>query len=163
MPDRVVRQLGYVQTIPTPILVPMSHHRSWDARGYTVHLHGHVIENEWAWFPRFNILPPPLTPVPADQPWATSPDYIDWFIRVSHPRLILRGDVPAVPLRANSEYVRNVLFFKILDCLLFSTDFYWKCKFRSGCTSISHSFDGRPRSGVRGTQMTRRCEILGGY
>ena len=72
MPDRVVRQLGYVQTIAAPILVPMSQHRPWIPRGYTVQFHGSVIANGWARFPRFNILPPPLTPVPADQPWATS-------------------------------------------------------------------------------------------
>jgi len=68
MPDRVLRQFGYEQRIPDAVL------------GYD----GAVFETiDYTWLHFADHLVSGLTP--ASEPHAFSDDYMDWFMRISHP------------------------------------------------------------------------------
>jgi hypothetical protein len=122
MPDRCVRQLGWVQRIPR--LRPLragEDHRPWISKAYLVTFPVHIAEDQWLEFPEGHIIPTG-TPVPEGEDGAAAIDYIDWYQRHSHPRLLIADDAPfIIPARSNGEYVSLLLsirIFRIFNKLL---------------------------------------------
>ena len=113
MPGRSVRQLGFVQTIPHPISRPRKAMRPWKSALYRVE---HSVVNAadaWIQFPQTHILQINQNMASTDDPAACDAQYIEWYYRHSHPRLLNTDDPDAevIPSRGNSEYVS---FFVIL-------------------------------------------------
>ncbi|XP_050236021.1 protein MAIN-LIKE 1-like isoform X2 [Mercurialis annua] len=106
MPSRVLRQLGYVQNIPPPILRPMKAVRSWRSLKYAVEMPDVVASDSWRTFPYSYILPFTCFERVTVIPGACVPQYMEWYARYSHPRL-LNIDVAAPrsrPSRSNNDY-----------------------------------------------------------
>ncbi len=87
MPDRVLRQLGYVQVIPVDIPTPEHAVRSSTAATYDVRYPASTAEALWRIFPRGCRLH--LTDLRRSRdPFACAADYLDWFGRYSHPAIV---------------------------------------------------------------------------
>jgi len=87
MPDRVLRQLGYVQVIPAPIQTPDHVVRSATAAAYEVRFPVSTAESCWRIFPSTFRL------VLAEHRRSRDPSdcdsrYLDWFGRCSHPVIV---------------------------------------------------------------------------
>jgi len=92
LPDRVLRQLGYVQVIPVDIPTPEHAVRSATATTYDVRHNVSFAESVWRTFPRVGRLH--LADLSRSRdPSTCAPDYLQWFGRCSHP-LIVRGIIP---------------------------------------------------------------------
>ncbi|KAL5153920.1 Protein MAIN-LIKE 1 [Glycine soja] len=86
-PERVVRQFGYIQSIPLP---PVSARLSHDQ-----------IDDRWMQFADHLL--------PAGQLCLVSADYMEWFFRISHPFMILTqaGDQPRdAPAADPEDYIQ---------------------------------------------------------
>jgi len=86
LPDRVLRQYGYMQTIPPPPLVQ-------DMVAF------HTVNACWVHFVD-NVV---TSMIPAVHPHACTENYIDWYSRVSHPYLIRHDDEGDRRSRSHSE------------------------------------------------------------
>lgn len=111
MPDRVLRQLGYVQLIPSPIARPQRAYRPANSTMYEVEFPGTACESAWQMFPRGNKLILSEFHRSAD-PSACTPDYLNWFYRYSHPRVVNQdiGNVVVIPDRTNTAWWMNRMF-----------------------------------------------------
>ena len=70
LPERVTRQYGYVQSIPRPVPHVLSVDQvdeMWE------HWGDHVVDIR------------DLTEVAQETPWECTPEYMPWFVQVSHP------------------------------------------------------------------------------
>ena len=91
MPERVLRQYGYVQTWPRP---PTDIEALVDdvAQAFT-EFALHVLSHQQRGHP-----------VPDNQPWAHTMGYMRWFVRVSHPIVNPPTAIPAAPPRHVPPY-----------------------------------------------------------
>ncbi|OMO67845.1 hypothetical protein CCACVL1_20265 [Corchorus capsularis] len=103
---RVLRQLGFVQTIPPPIYHMSTAVRSWSSKQYKVNWPQDFVEPQWNGFPHHCMLPVSQCESSDSDPSACDPEYMDWYVSRSHPRLVSIGEPSssAVPLHSNSEY-----------------------------------------------------------
>ncbi|XP_050223492.1 protein MAIN-LIKE 1-like [Mercurialis annua] len=109
MSGRVVRQLGYMQTIPSPIFRPEKAVRSWNSLRYAVEMAKNVGIDGWDGFPMTCLLPLTFLDPATVFAGACHPAYMEWYIRFSHPQL-LNIDVAAPrgrPSRSNTDYWVN--------------------------------------------------------
>lgn len=108
MPNRVLHQLGYIQVIPLPMWRPDRAYRLANSNVYCVEFSIATCEFSWARFPRtlklnlaeFNR---------SEDPSVCAPDYLSWFYRHSHPR-IMNQDIrnfAIIPDRTNSAWWVN--------------------------------------------------------
>ncbi|XP_021742236.1 protein MAINTENANCE OF MERISTEMS-like [Chenopodium quinoa] len=87
MPERVLRQLGYKQVIPSSISRPEKAYRPEDSKLYNVEFPVMATESTWQIFPRGSKLI--LSEFQRNSnPSACSPEYDDWFFDVSHRYLV---------------------------------------------------------------------------
>ena len=91
MPDRVLRQFGYTQSIPHNPIPPLTVCRSSNIRKYKVK----YPRKESNWFaPDGHILSVRQLGARARPPSACTPDYMDWYLPLSHPRVVNTGLLP---------------------------------------------------------------------
>ena len=112
MPGRVLRQIGYVQNIPIPILRPVRASRPWKCvNKYVVEFPEILAMDQWTSFPVSGSLHLNMLQRATEDPAACDPRYLEWYIKHSHPRLLCNsmgegdGDDMECPPRANSTYV----------------------------------------------------------
>ncbi|KAI5663639.1 hypothetical protein M9H77_22962 [Catharanthus roseus] len=84
MPDRVVRQFGWVQCIPAHPIHPQEHRRPANNRVYMVK--NVFIEALWLEAPS-HLLTSTWTSIPAIPPSRCTDDYMPWFLPRTHPRI----------------------------------------------------------------------------
>ncbi|KAI5682569.1 hypothetical protein M9H77_03797 [Catharanthus roseus] len=84
MPDRVVRQFGWVQCIPAHPIRPQEHRRPANNRVYMVK--NAFIEALWLEAPS-HLLTSTWTSIPAIPPSRCTDDYMPWFLPRTHPRI----------------------------------------------------------------------------
>ncbi|XP_050229219.1 protein MAINTENANCE OF MERISTEMS-like [Mercurialis annua] len=105
MPSRVLRQLGYVQTVPVPICRPIGAVRSWKSLKYSVDMSVTIAVDMWNAFPVMYKLPLMGFEEAHVIAGGCHPAYLDWFERHSHPRILPDRDVPRRhPPRSNNDY-----------------------------------------------------------
>jgi len=75
LPERVLRQYGYVQTIPRPP-IDIGHLAATDVARAFMEYALHVLSQQERG---------ELVPVPDNESWSASWGYMRWFVRVSHP------------------------------------------------------------------------------
>lgn len=120
MPMRCLRQLGRQQCIPVPPIQPESASRP--AKGpYKVEHAAGALLSSWTSFPHVNSLtldryarntPPNL--------YAVSGDYMTWFLRVSHPRLLQSPETgPTIAEMPPVTATEEVLFFLFIYFIRF--------------------------------------------
>ncbi|XP_065851219.1 protein MAINTENANCE OF MERISTEMS-like [Euphorbia lathyris] len=104
MPGRCLRQLGHVQTIPRPILQPSKAVRPWTSLKYRVEVPAVMVQGIWDSFPQSSVLILSVF-TPAHTPSDCEDQYMHWYTRHSHPRLLpeIVAPGPAVYTRSNSE------------------------------------------------------------
>ncbi|XP_065864128.1 protein MAINTENANCE OF MERISTEMS-like isoform X2 [Euphorbia lathyris] len=110
MPGRCLRQLGYVQTIPRPILRPSKAVRPWSSLRYRVEVPPVMAQDCWDSFPEAAVLTLSRF-TPARIPSACEDQYMHWYTRHSHPHLLqeITAPAPTVHTRSNSEiWVRRL-------------------------------------------------------
>lgn len=107
MPWRVLRQLGYVQVPPMPILTPQKVCRAWNNALYKIEHPLCAAKDAWPSFPVSGCMFVGHFQVSDEDPSASTPEYIRWYEQHSHPYLINaeRNDFGAQP-RSNTDYVR---------------------------------------------------------
>ncbi|XP_050238370.1 protein MAIN-LIKE 1-like [Mercurialis annua] len=109
MSARFVRQLGYVQSIPSPILRPEKAVRAWNSKLYNVEMAQIGAVDGWQGFPMTCMLPLTLLEPATVLAGACHPAYLEWYARFSHPQ-VLSSDVTASrgrPSRSNIDYWVN--------------------------------------------------------
>ncbi|XP_021732688.1 uncharacterized protein LOC110699506 [Chenopodium quinoa] len=87
MPDRVVRQLGFIQEIPGDMIRPDDAQRPLSVKSYRVSFSAQMTTLMWDRFvpgAAFSLLLGGYTRVPRGG-YTCAPDYLPWFRRVSHP------------------------------------------------------------------------------
>ncbi|KAI5663539.1 hypothetical protein M9H77_22862 [Catharanthus roseus] len=84
MPDRVVRQFGWVQCIPAHPIRPQKHRMPANNRVYMVK--NVFIEALWLEAPS-HLLTSTWTSIPAIPPSRCTDDYMPWFLPRTHPRI----------------------------------------------------------------------------
>ncbi|KAI5674031.1 hypothetical protein M9H77_14395 [Catharanthus roseus] len=84
MPDRVVRQFGWVQSIPAHPIRPQEHRRPANNRVYMVK--NVFIEALWLEAPS-HLLTCIWISIPAIPPSWYTDDYMPWFLPRTHPRI----------------------------------------------------------------------------
>ena len=84
-PDRVLRQFGHVQTIPAAPLGPGQHRRGGSAQRQRARWHEAVRGYFETW--DNHLFTDDRRGRLANPAWSCSPDYMDWYSRVSHPRV----------------------------------------------------------------------------
>lgn len=88
MPMRCLRQLGFVQVVPPPPFRPTKAVRSASSKEYVVQWPDNVIET-WEQFPMTaRLWIEQLARPPTGVTGMCDEQYMDWFTRHSHPRLI---------------------------------------------------------------------------
>ncbi|XP_065851053.1 protein MAINTENANCE OF MERISTEMS-like [Euphorbia lathyris] len=104
MPGRCLRQLGYEQTIPRPILRPSKAVRPWASLKYRVDVPAVMVQDIWDSFPQSAVLRLSIF-TPARTPSDCEDQYMHWYTRHSHPRLLLEivAPGPTVYTCSNSE------------------------------------------------------------
>ncbi|XP_065864991.1 uncharacterized protein [Euphorbia lathyris] len=104
MPGRCLRQLGHVQTIPRPILQPSKAVRPWTSLKYRVEVPAVMVQGIWDSFPQSSVLILSVF-TPAHTPSDCEDQYMHWYTRHSHPRLLpeIVAPGPTVYTRSNSE------------------------------------------------------------
>ncbi|XP_050226385.1 protein MAIN-LIKE 2-like isoform X2 [Mercurialis annua] len=110
MPSRVLRQLGYVQTIPVPIFRPMAAVRSWNSIKYSVEMGATIAVDMWTGFPTISKMS--LMGFEAAHVIAGGchPAYLEWYERHSHLRVLPDVELPrAHPPRSNNDYWMTLL------------------------------------------------------
>ncbi|KAK9083457.1 hypothetical protein Scep_029928 [Stephania cephalantha] len=81
-PERILRQFGHVQSIPDPPYRPLEAHRGPSANKYSVK-YGFEQDNWERW--RNHVLAPEVRGEKAVFEFLATPDYLPWFVKVSHP------------------------------------------------------------------------------
>ncbi|KAK9111886.1 hypothetical protein Scep_019405 [Stephania cephalantha] len=81
-PERILRQFGHVQSIPDPPYRPLEAHRGPSANKYSVK-YGFQQDNWERW--RNHLLAPEVRGDKAEFEFLATPDYLPWFLKVSHP------------------------------------------------------------------------------
>ncbi|XP_050209495.2 protein MAIN-LIKE 1-like [Mercurialis annua] len=106
MPVRVLRQLGYVHIIPPPIYRPEKAVRPWSSLRYVMQTSRVAASDRWGMFPFDHMLPFLRLDDVAVSPSACAPEYLEWYARHSHPRLLNTNALPAQarPSRSNTDY-----------------------------------------------------------
>ncbi|KAI5661966.1 hypothetical protein M9H77_21289 [Catharanthus roseus] len=84
MPDRAVRQFGWVQYIPAHPIHPQEHRRPGNNKVYMVK--NVFIEVFWLEAPS-HLLTSTWTSIPAIPPSRCTDDYMPWFLPRPHPRI----------------------------------------------------------------------------
>ncbi|KAK9166870.1 hypothetical protein Scep_002061 [Stephania cephalantha] len=81
-PERILRQFGHVQSIPDPPYRPLEAHRGPFAKKYSVK-YGFKQDNWERW--RNHVLAPEVRGEKAVFEFLATPEYLPWFVKVSHP------------------------------------------------------------------------------
>ena len=116
-PDCVLRQFGRVQTIPTmPIVKPLKSIRGKKSQAYkVVYVNRHQQDN-WS----NHILNPAQRSVPVTNSWECESNYMDWFLKITHPYIQVPG-LRTTPQRARGE--QDIAFAKLVSIIIiFSFD-----------------------------------------
>ncbi|XP_056694868.1 protein MAIN-LIKE 1-like [Spinacia oleracea] len=116
-PDRVLRQLGYVQVIPSPILTPEFAYRPIESHLYEVRFSIASTESAWQMFPRGFRLFLAEFQIAEFDPSTCSSDYLLWLVRYSHPGVANVDHAGAFPDRTNAPYWVERLFRAIQPLL----------------------------------------------
>ncbi|KAK9104667.1 hypothetical protein Scep_021511 [Stephania cephalantha] len=107
-PERILRQFGHVQSIPDPPYRPLEAHRGPSALKYSVK-YGFQADNWERW--RNHLLAPQVRGEKAEFEFLATPDYLPWFLKVSHPLLTntrdFDEDVVATTIADNEILERN--------------------------------------------------------
>ncbi|XP_021852916.1 protein MAINTENANCE OF MERISTEMS-like isoform X1 [Spinacia oleracea] len=104
MPDRVLRQLGYMQVIPSPILRPEFAYRPFDSIGYEVVFPVASTESAWHMFPRgFRLVLSEFQRAELD-PSTYSSGYLPWLCRNSHRHVANMDHAGVFSDRTNAPY-----------------------------------------------------------
>ncbi|XP_056695076.1 protein MAIN-LIKE 1-like [Spinacia oleracea] len=112
-PDRVTRQLGYVQRIPQEVIFFGKAYRPPNSRKYEVEFHDLThIDKLWKRFAAdgyaASLILASLTPVPDGVPYLCEDDYDTWFMGHSHPYICPAfaafPPTVVVPGRSHTEY-----------------------------------------------------------
>lgn len=112
MPDRVLRQFGYIQTIPRPVIRPTRAARPVSARQYVVRYQRQ--ESFWEQFTS-HLLSAAALGSRAMPAWRCADDYMSWFERISHlrvanPNLLGPDDQMPIQRPMTAETVRNFIY-----------------------------------------------------
>ncbi|KAK9169113.1 hypothetical protein Syun_001253 [Stephania yunnanensis] len=81
-PERILRQFGHVQSIPDPPYRPLEAHRGPSANKYSVKYE--FQQDNWERW-RNHLLAPEVRGDKAEFEFFVTPDYLPWFLKVSHP------------------------------------------------------------------------------
>ncbi|KAK9158588.1 hypothetical protein Scep_005162 [Stephania cephalantha] len=81
-PERILRRFGHVQSIPDPPYRPLEAHRGPFVNKYSVK-YGFQQDNWERW--RNHLLAPEVRGDKAEFEFLATPDYLPWFLKVSHP------------------------------------------------------------------------------
>lgn len=81
-PDRVLRQFGRIQRIPPTPLAPQRATRGATANQYRIAYN--YLDQIWERWHN-HVLSPIERGQSAAHPWDCAPNYMEWFLRVSHP------------------------------------------------------------------------------
>ncbi|XP_021731891.1 protein MAIN-LIKE 1-like [Chenopodium quinoa] len=108
MPDRVVRQLGFVLDIPGTIIRPEKAKRPTNLKMYRVEFPTEMTSVMWTRFvpgSSFSVVPGALTRLGGGAP-TVGPGYMQWLYRFSHPRISPVGSSVGDRLleRTNTDY-----------------------------------------------------------
>ncbi|KAK9088917.1 hypothetical protein Scep_027999 [Stephania cephalantha] len=107
-PERILRQFGHVQSIPDPPYRPLEAHRGPSANKYSVK-YGFQQDNWERW--RNHLLAPEVRGDKAEFEFLATPDYLPWFLKVSHPVItnpsIEDHDMVATTIADNELLERN--------------------------------------------------------
>ncbi|XP_050233243.1 protein MAIN-LIKE 1-like [Mercurialis annua] len=110
IPFKILRQLGYVQTIPVPMFRTIGAVRSWKSIKYSMEMSMTIAVDMWTAFP--TMYKPPFMGFEAAHVIAGGchPAYLDWYERHSHPRVRPDIELPrAYPPRSNNDYWMTLL------------------------------------------------------
>ncbi len=112
MPERVIRQLGYVQYIPRAPLTPVTQFRGKNAHKYFVERPIAETCNCWVRFPESECISlNHCVPVSSTEVGQAVVDYPDWYKSHSHP-FLLPESVPStsrIPGKNCTTYVSSTL------------------------------------------------------
>ncbi|KAK9157473.1 hypothetical protein Scep_004047 [Stephania cephalantha] len=115
-PERILRQFGHVQSIPDPPYSPLEAHRGPSALKYSVK-YGFQQDNWERW--RNHLLAPEVHDEKAQFEFLATPDYLPWFLKVSHPVIANPShedeDMVATTIADNELLERNR---RVLDAAL---------------------------------------------
>ena len=119
MPDRVLRQFGYTQSIPTEPIAPIKACRSANIRKYNVLYPSK--ESNWA-APDGHILSQRQLGERATPPSACTDDYMGWYIAHTHPRVQNPNNLPrTIPipgpqqLTSDAVTILKNIYFNFLE------------------------------------------------
>ncbi|KAF7143626.1 hypothetical protein RHSIM_Rhsim05G0087700 [Rhododendron simsii] len=116
LPDRVLRQFGMVQLVPGPPLVPLRGSRGANSHSYSV-VYAYT-DGQWENWRDHVMNADKRVAIQHGVPWESHPDYLPWFLTVSHFRVSPRP--VEVPYTESAEE-RNVAALAILDSVLGGT------------------------------------------
>ncbi|KAF7143288.1 hypothetical protein RHSIM_Rhsim05G0108800 [Rhododendron simsii] len=116
LPDRVLRQFGMVQLVPGPPLVPLRGSRGANSHSYSV-VYAYT-DGQWENWRDHVMNADKRVAIQPGVPWESHPDYLPWFLTVSHFRVSPRP--VEVPYTESAEE-RNVAALAILDSVLGGT------------------------------------------
>ncbi|KAK9166518.1 hypothetical protein Scep_001709 [Stephania cephalantha] len=107
-PEMILRQFGHVQSIPDPPYRPLEAHRGPSALKYSIK-YGFQADNWERW--RNHLLAPEVRGEKAEFEFLATPDYLPWFLKVSHPLITnpryFDDDLVATTIADNELLERN--------------------------------------------------------
>lgn len=140
-PDHVLRQLAYVQDIPSSILEPNFAYRPTNTKRYEVEFNVTGDESSWQCFSRslsiLNVSGLRRAGCLGD----CSSDYMDWYFTYSYPILLAQDTMdPALPNTTNTHYwmARHYYCYEMMDQM--AQD--WNRTLRLDCAWDTHDDDG---------------------
>lgn len=116
MPDRVLRQFGFVQTIPQERIVPYLEVRPETGKGYKVRFHS--VEDRWESRHDATSRVSLAGRIPAPDPWTVSADYMDWFSSRCHPFVLPSSAVQIPSPERPLQFQFQILGYVIIKCSL---------------------------------------------
>ncbi|KAK9133268.1 hypothetical protein Scep_012796 [Stephania cephalantha] len=124
-PERILRQFGHVQSIPDPPYRPLEAHRGPFANKYSVK-YGFQQDNWERW--RNHLLAPEVRGDKAEFEFLATPDYLPWFLKVSHPVITYPSledhDMVATTIAQTTSYLRYFNGYMYYACLIHPDMFY---------------------------------------
>ena len=114
MPDRVLRQFGFVQKIPMAPYIPEDAFRPDSSKRYSVTYHRAVCKSMWNYNMRMDTGGLDRAVVP----FQSVSDYLPWFESVSHPKFIPPEDSPSRDLDAMIDIDDVCLYLYRLGLLI---------------------------------------------